>query len=142
MIRLDGAMLRGELVGGFGHLTEAHGYGRYAVSSVGKLEMDPDETMGSIRFQLLPQQAGRLCGDVGVGLERSVRMRAFGVPGELVNPLLDTHELDDERWGDILMRCGFVLSTSTGLRSVQIITSRLDAAGMKERLAMQLQAGR
>ena len=138
VIRLDGAMRTGELVGGFAHLTESHGYGRYSIAHVDKLNFDPDETAGSVRFQLLPHRIGPLCMDATIGLERSVRMRLIGVPEELVNPLLDTHDLDDERWKEILPQAGFMLSTSTRLRSIEVITPRLDASQIKERLLGQL----
>ncbi len=140
VIRLDGAMRSGELIGGFAHLTETHGYGRYSIARVDKLNFDPDETTGSVRFQLLPHRIGSICMDAAIGLERSVRMRLIGIPEELVNPLLDTHDLDDERWTEILPQAGFMLSTSTRLRSIEVITPRLKAAQIKDRL-LQLLSG-
>jgi hypothetical protein len=81
---------------------------------------------------------GALCGDENIGLSRSVRLRAMAVPEELVAPLLDVAATDDERWQEILPHSPFLLSTTPQLRSLRILSSKLDPAEIKNRLTRQL----
>src|SRR5213079_18043 len=96
-----------ELAGEFSHLTDARGYGRFSISSVEKLTVEPGAIAGSVRLQVLPQRFTSLCADPAVGLERSVRLRVFSVPEFLVNPLLDITYLEDERWDEVLEESAF-----------------------------------
>jgi hypothetical protein len=46
--------------------------------------------------------------------------------------------LDDERWGEILPQCGFVLSTARGLRAFHVFSRRLAPPEMRARLTQRL----
>jgi len=63
-----------------------------------------------------------------------VRLRAFAVPEELVNPLLDTGEMDDQRWPEILSQMAFVVAPAAGMDAIQVITARYSAAEFTARL--------
>lgn len=138
VVRLDGPFTDGELLAAMHRLTDSKGHGRFAVSPMRKLEMDPIDEMGSIRLQPAPHVLSALCADPALGLERLVRLRMFAVPEALVNPLLDADTTDDERWGEILDGCGFLLTTTLNLRSVQVRTRRLQPAEIKSRLIRRL----
>ncbi|HSU69345.1 MAG TPA: hypothetical protein VLJ39_20840, partial [Tepidisphaeraceae bacterium] len=112
--------------------------GRFAVSPVRKLETEPVEEIASIRVQQPVAAISTLCADPALGLERSVRLRVFAVREELVNPLLDVDTTEDERWGEILDASGFLLSTTYGLRSLQVRTRRLSPSEIKSRLIRRL----
>ena len=120
--RLDGAIATGELAGAFAHLTDSRGYGRFSISQVEKLTVEPAAVTGSVRLQVLPQRFASLCTDPAIGLERSVRLRALSVPEFLVNPLLDMTYLEDERWDEVIEESAFCLSTTKGLAGLQILT--------------------
>jgi hypothetical protein len=140
VVRLDGPLADGELLGAFSHLTEPDGQGRFAVSEVHKYDPDPHETIASVRVQPAPARLAALAGDPRVGLHRSVRLRAFAVPADFVNPLLDAGPADDERWPELLSRAGFVLDAARGLKALHILTRRFDAAAVKSRLMRRLAA--
>jgi hypothetical protein len=138
VVRLDGPLAEGELLSGFRWLTEADGRGRFAVSGAQKLEDTPTEVIGGIRLQPSPGRLAGLCADGGLGLERSVRLRAFCVPGALVNTALEIADPDDARWGDVLDGAGVTLGTTRGLRSLHIQSRRLDAPALKSRIMRRL----
>ena len=138
VLRLDGPMTEGELLAAMRYLTDFQGKGRYAFSPLRKLDPDPEEEIGSIRLQMTPPMITALCADPTLGLQRSVRLRAFSVPEAMVNPLLDIDTTDDERWGEIMSHCGFLLTTTRGLRSLHVRSRRLDPQAMKSRLIKQL----
>jgi len=138
VVRLDGPLIDGELLAAMRHLTDSQGRGRYAFSPLRKLEPGPEEEIGSIRLQASAAMVAALCADPALGLQRSVRLRAFAVPESMVNPLLDVDTTDDERWGEIMSQCGFLLSTTHGLRSLHVRSRRLDPSAMKSRLIQQL----
>jgi hypothetical protein len=93
-----------------------------------------------MRIHATGPRLGALCTDLAVGLERSVRLRAFCVPEPLVNLLLELSDPEDERWDEVLDRAGLILGTTRGLRSLQIYTRRLDAAAVKSRIMQRLMA--
>ncbi len=136
VLRFDGPVSSDELLPIFNHLSDE----RFAVSEFHKLEPGPGEVIGSVRLQANPTRWAQLCADLELGLERSVRLRAFSVPPELANPLLNIGATDDERWGEILSRAGFSLSTARGLRALHIVSRRLDAGAVKSRLMARLTA--
>ena len=138
VVRLDGVLAERELLPAYRHLTDAEGNGRFAVSGADKFEPGPRETLTSVRVHATPDGLQRLCADASVGLERSVRMRAFSVPEPLVNVLIDIDSPDDERWADVLGKSGFVLSTVLGMRALHVLTARFDAAAVKGRLMQRL----
>lgn len=138
IVRLDGPLERDELLGSFEYLTDSAGEGRFAISSAEKLQHESVITLGSIRLQLSTQRLTSLCADPNVGLDRQVRLRAFAVPSELVNPLLDTSDLSDERWREILPQAGFVLSTMRPLESLYLLTRHLTPADARNRLMEKL----
>jgi hypothetical protein len=138
--RLDGPLADRELLPAYRHLTDAAGAGRFAVSGAGKLDPAPAEVLAGVRLESSGPALAALCADAMVGLDRSVRLRVFGVPDDLVGPLLDTDAPDDERWAELLARTGFVLGTVRGLRALHVLTARFDAAAVKARLMRQLLA--
>jgi hypothetical protein len=138
VIRLDGPLIEGELLPAMHRLTDAEGGGRFAISPVRKLDSTPGHEIGSIRLQPSPESFAALCNDTTIGLARSVRLRAFALPERFVNPLLDADAPDDERWDELLNACGFVLTTTRGLRSLHVRTRRLEPAEIKSRLIRRL----
>lgn len=137
VLRLDGPLTDGEMLAALQRLTDPQGRGRYAISPVRKLDPYPQDEIGSIRLDPSAQMLAMICALPSLGLDRSVRLRAFAVPEAMVNPLLDVDSTDDERWGEILGHCGFVMTTTRGLRSLQVRT-RIDPAEMKSRLIRRL----
>jgi len=137
IVRLDGPVARGELVAGFDRVMKFDEPTRYAFSSVRNLEVE-SPAMGSLRVAASPNLLALLAGDVNLGLDRSVRLRAFAVPEECVDPLLDIDSVEDDRWTQILARSGFVLGTTRGLRSLQILTPRFAPAEIKKRITERL----
>jgi hypothetical protein len=138
VVRLDGPLAEGELLAGYRWLTEADGRGRFAVSAAQKREDAPAEVIGGIRLQPSPGRLAGMCADGGLGLGRSVRLRAFCVPGPLVNTMLEISEPDDARWGEVLERAGVTVGTTRGLRSLHIQSRRFDAAAVKSRIMRRL----
>ena len=108
------------------------------MSEVQKLEEQPHDVPASVRVGPSEHTLAALCSDSELGLERSVRLRAFCVPQRLVNPLLDAGATDDARWEEILGQAGFVLGTVRFLRALHLITRRFDAAEVKTRLMHRL----
>jgi hypothetical protein len=139
VVRLDGTLADRELLPAFRHLTDPSGHGRYAVSEARKLEPEPRDVVTGVRIQPTTTQALQaLCGDGSLGLERSVRLRAFSVPEEMVNEVIEIDSPDDARWADVLRRVGFVLSTVRGMLALHILTPRFDAGAVKSRLMHRL----
>ena len=140
VLRLDGPVAPRELLPALCHLTDAAGRGRFMVSELAKLDPRPQEIMASVRMQPSDAALAALCADAELGLERSVRLRLFGLPERLVNALLDIHFASDGRWGEVLDEAGFVLLAARELRSIYVITRRLKAAEFKSRLMNRLLA--
>ncbi len=138
VLRFDGALAAGELLGVFAQLTDAQGQGRFAVSESQKLQTEAEIVVGSVRLAPTTAHLPRVCADDRIGLEHAVRLRAFAVPPELVNPLLDMTHADDERWIDILPRAGFVLSTSRGLSALQITSGDISPDQARDRMRRRL----
>jgi hypothetical protein len=138
VLRFDGPLADGELIGLFNHLTDYEGYGRFSISAIDKLDATPSISMGSIRIEMQFDRILALCSDPGVNLESSVRLRAFAVPEELVNPLLDTAALDDERWPQIIPHAGFILQPTGGMDAVHVLTSRFTPKEFSERVTRGL----
>ena len=136
--RLDGPLADRELLPAYRHLTDAAGAGRFAVSGAAKLDAAPGEVLAGVRLEPSGPALAALCADAMVGLDRSVRLRAFGVPDDLVTPLLQADAPDDGRWPEVLARAGFVLGTVRGLRALHVLTARFDAAAVKARLMRRL----
>jgi hypothetical protein len=140
VLRFDGLLAEGELLAAVPIAADHGRVERFAFSATEKLDEPTRAAMTSIRLLPRPQHLTEICTDIQLGLERSVRLRAFAVPEELVNPLLDTADVDDERWRDILPRCAFALSTANGLLSLLIWTPRFNAAETKQRIMDKLSA--
>ncbi len=138
VVRLDGQMARGELLPAVARLAAGDELYRYAMSTVRRLEPQAGRVNGSVRALMTVRQLTALCAEKTLGLERTVRLRIFAVPEELVAPLLDVDSVEDERWAEILPRTGFLISTTRGLNSLQIFTPRLDASSIKSRLTQRL----
>lgn len=138
ILRLDGPLTNDDLLPAFGHLTEPDLTGRYCVSGARKLDAGPVELIGSVRIQPSPQTCSEICLDPKLGLHRSTRLRAFGIPESCVEAVLLSSETEDHRWREILPKAGFVLTTTRGLRGLQLTTRRFDAIQVKTRLMQQL----
>jgi hypothetical protein len=135
VVRFDGSLVEGELLAAVRYLDTCE---RFAVSPIQRLTNNGEPVVASIRLLPANGDLTKLCADPLLGLERSVRMRVIAVPETMVNPLLDTAETDDERWREILPAATFVLSTTVGLRSLLIWTSRFDPAAAKSRIMQKL----
>ena len=138
VVRLDGQMARGELLPAIARLAAGDELYRYATSPVRRLEPQAGRVNGSVRALMTVRQLTALCAEKTLGLERTVRLRIFAVPEDLVGPLLDIDSVEDERWAEILPQTGFLISTTPGLNSLQIFTPRLDASSIKSRLTQRL----
>jgi hypothetical protein len=138
VVRLDGILAARELAPALSHVIDSPDPVRYAISDVRRLDEDTPAAVASVRVCPTAQILATLCSEDGLGLERTVRLRAFSAPQTLVNPLLDIDSTQDERWREILPQCGFILTTSLGLRSVQILTRRHDATAVKALLTQRL----
>lgn len=141
VVRLDGPLADGELVPAFRRLTDVAGVGRFAFSAAQKLQQGPQTVVASIRLVPTYKSFIGLCADSTLGLERSVRLRAIAVPEPLTNLVLETGPADDPRWGEVLPKMGFLIGPSRGLRSLQILTRRFDAATVKSRIMQRLLSG-
>jgi uncharacterized membrane protein YgcG len=140
VLRLDGRLSPRELPAAFKYLTDAEGFGRFAFSSAEKLEPGPAPVSGSIRIEAGGPALAAICGDPQLGIDRNVRMRLFCVPAELVNPLLDTADADDERWPDIFAAAHFLIQNTHGLDALHVIT-RMVADEVSNRISGQLGGG-
>ena len=138
VLRLDGVLADRELLPAYRQLTDATGNGRFAVSGAAKLGAGPEEVTAGVRLEPGDASLAMLCADPALGLERSVRLRAFGVPDDLVGAVLEIDRSDDERWADVLSRAAFVIGTASRLRSLHVHTARFDAAAVKDRLMKRL----
>ncbi len=136
--RLDGPLTAGELAGVVSHLTDPAGTGRFATSPAQKMDAHAAPPIMSARIHLTPARLKALCADTAIGLQSAVRLRIFLAPDGLVNQLLDVNELDDDRWGDILPRCGMVIGSMRTLQSIFLLTRRLDAVRVKDQIMRRL----
>jgi hypothetical protein len=138
VVRLDGSLADGELLAAFRSLVDPLTCERYAIAETQKLNPQPDAVPTSVRLLPLPTVIAAMCADPQLGLGRSVRLRAIAVPERLVNPLLDTTDVDDERWRDILPHATFVLSTAADLLSLLVWTPKFDPTEIRRRVTQRL----
>jgi hypothetical protein len=140
VLRLDGALVPGELLHALSVVTAANWGGRFALSDAARYGSGAEPVMASLRVQTVMAALPTLCLDPDLALDRSVRLRAFGLPEQQVTSLLAIGAAEDERWKDVLPHVGFMVGTSRGLRSLFVITPRLDATTFKTRLTHRLLA--
>jgi hypothetical protein len=138
VLRLDGAIADAELLGAMAYVVDPIECRKFAMSAVQRLWANGRPAIGSVRLAPTYQHLSTLCSDLRVGLEHTVRLRALALPEQLVDPMLDTSDVDDERWRDILPRGTFMLSTSRGLTSLLIWTERFDPGTAKNRIVRRL----
>jgi hypothetical protein len=138
VLRLDGPLAPDELLPAFQYLTEHDLTGRFAISPACKPDRSPHEVIASVRIQPSEETCSAICLDTTMGLTRSVRLRAFGLPEELAVTLLEIDETEDQRWREVLPQVTFYLSTTRSLRALQITTRRLSAGELKTRLMQRL----
>lgn len=139
VVRLDGPLADRELMPAYRWLVDPiERTGRFACSPIRKLEHPAEDVLASVRVQPSIRQLAAICGDGSVGLERSVRLRIASVPEQLIGQVLSLDQPDDPAWAAIVAEAGFMLSTSRGLRSLQVLTHRLDAAAIKGRIMQRL----
>ncbi len=112
--------------------------GGYSVSAVQRLGMDDAPPLASVRLTATADVVDRLCGDADLALHAGVRLRAFALPADLVDPMLDTADPDDERWRDLLPRAAAVVSTAADLLSVVIWSATLGPDELRDRLGAKL----
>jgi hypothetical protein len=94
--------------------------------------------VASLRTHADPAALAALCVDPELALERSVRLRSFGIPQRLAHSVLAIGPADDTRWDDVMSQAAFMVGTSRGLRSLYVVTHRLDSAAFKTRLTQRL----
>jgi hypothetical protein len=139
VVRLDGPLDADELVAAYKHLSRSGPGELYVVSAMKKLDLRLGSPMGSIRFQASLPHIADLCADAALGLERSVRLRAFCVPAHLSVPLLEVEAPDDaEWWEQLLPAATFMLSTVRSMLSLHVLTRRFGPEELKGRLTQRL----
>lgn len=129
VLRFDGPLIDGEMLAVFRYLADNTHVERYCISPV--QQFNGRAAVASVRVLPTDRTMASLCNDVQIGIEKSVRLRAFCVPELLVNPLLDTSDLDDERWRDLLGEARYVISTARGLLSAVIWTPSFEPHALK-----------
>ena len=140
VLRLDGSLVPGELLHALSVVTAANWGGRFALSDAARYGSGSEPVVASLRVQTVMAALPTLCLDTDLALERSVRLRAFGVPERLATSVLAIGPADDDRWHDVLPHAGFMVGTSRGLRSLFVITPRLASTTFKTRLTQRLLA--
>src|SRR4051794_29316880 len=140
VLRLDGALVPGELLHALSVVTAANWSGRFALSEAARFGAGSEPVVASLRTHAAASALAKFCADAELALERSVRLRAFGVPERLAPTVLSIGPADDHRWDDVMPQVGFMVGTSRGLRSLYVITPRLDATTFKTRLTQRLLA--
>jgi hypothetical protein len=138
VLRFDGALAADELLHAVSVVTAANWVGRFALSDAVRVEPDAAPVIGSLRAHAPVAALAALCLDPQLAIERSVRLRAFGLPERFVQPLLAIGSADDRRWDELMPHAGFMIGTSHGLRSLYVVTPRLDAGQFKARLTHRL----
>jgi hypothetical protein len=136
--RLDGPLAENEIIGAFEHIVEPDGAGRYAFSAAERLENNSPAPVVSVRLHLTTPRLAMLCNDMNIGLERLVRLRVLSIPVGLVSVFLDTNEIDDERWSDLIPQSSIFLSTVRGLQAIHLLTRRFDPIEARTRLMQRL----
>jgi hypothetical protein len=140
VLRFDGPLIPGELLGVCDHLTDDRGFGRFAISPVRKFEPSGGSSagLGSIRVHVPVPRLGEVLNDHSIGLSQNVRLRAFAVESALVDPLLDIDSLTDERWREILARSRFVLGSAQSLQAVHICSDKFPFEQIRQRIIERL----
>jgi len=138
VLRLDGPLGDNELLPAWRYLTEPDGRGRYAFAATAKLDDLPADVSTSVRILTSWQQLMAICSDPSLGLERSVRARLFFTNEVFASDLLEASETDDPRWEQILAECTLMIGTTSGLRSLQIVTRGLDLPQVKSKVMNRL----
>jgi hypothetical protein len=139
-VRLDGLLAERELLPAWRHLTDPDGRGRYAFADAAKMDDNPGDVAGCVRLVPTPRRMATLCQDTTLGLERTVRLRAFFAPDASVGGLVEAVEVDDPRWEELLANCPLAVATTAGLRSLQIFTRQFDVTQVKSRIMQRLMA--
>ncbi len=136
VLRLDGPLTAAGLLPVLSCLDLDDPAARFGLSPAMKLgEQSPE---GSIRFHAPDPATAALCVAPSVDLESAVRLRIFGVPSELVAPLLDVSTLEDERWPEIVSEASYLLQTVRGLGALHVLTRRFDPDQLRARVTHQL----
>lgn len=138
VLRVDGELTPGGLLGCFQYLSPEHGVQRFGISESLELRDHSSPAEGSIRMQVDDAHLALLCGEHAIGGRAALRLRAFAVPGELVPPLLDISDLDDERWGEVLEETRFIVQTVRDHESLQILTRKITPEAVRDRLTDRL----
>jgi hypothetical protein len=121
-------------------VTAANWSGRFALSDAARYGAGAEPVLASLRTNAALAALSAFCLDSELALDRSVRLRAMGVPESLVPTVLAIGSADDDRWQDVMPNAGFMVGTSRGLRSLYVVTPRLDATTFKTRLTQRLLA--
>jgi hypothetical protein len=110
----------------------------YSVSAAQRLTGDVDPILASVRLATTVAGLDELAGDDRLALSAGVRLRAFPLPADLIDPMLDTADPDDERWRELLPRAAGVVSTAADLLSIVIWTAVVGPDALRDRLATRL----
>jgi hypothetical protein len=138
VLRFDGPFSPDGLAEAFAFAAESGRCERFSYSAADRLADRTDPPITSIRLLPRTQHVSELCIDPKIGLHQTVRLRAFGVPDDLIDPLLDTADLDDERWRDLLPSIAFCLSPAKDLLSLQIWSRDYDPDEARRRITSRL----
>ena len=132
VLRFDGPLIDGELAAAYRSLGDSAAIERYSLSAVEQFDPRKSPAIASMRLLPTVRHVQSMCNEAQIGLEKSVRLRAFCVLEKLVDPLLDTSDLDDERWRELLPTMRYVLSTVKGLLSLVVWTPVFAPEQMKK----------
>jgi hypothetical protein len=138
VLRLDGPLTDRELLPAWRHLTDPDGRGCFAFASAAKLDAGPADISGSVRLAAPWRRIAAVCSDPMLGLESSVRARLLFVSESATAGVLDASQTDDARWELLLAECQTMISTTAGLRTLQIVTRQLDLAQVKSKVMNRL----
>jgi hypothetical protein len=139
IVRIDGPLCSDGVVPAFMFAGNRECCRRFSYSAAEWLADRDEPPVTSIRLLPRPECLAEICIDPRISLHEKVRLRAFGLAGdELVDPMLDTADLEDERWRELLSEVSFMVSTSRDMLSLLICTPRFDADQTRLRITRRL----
>ena len=138
VVRFDGPFTAAGVAPAFAFAADLDRCTRFSYSACDQLADRAESPVTSIRLFPRVHHRSSLCLEPRMSLYPAVRLRAFGIADELVDPLLDTTDLDDERWRELLPGLSFMVSTSSDLLSLFIWTSQFNADQIRRRITDHL----
>ncbi len=134
VVRFDGPFANDGVAPAFAFAADLQRCDRFSYSAADHLAGSEDPPVVSIRLFPRSHRLAELCATC----PQPVRARIFGLPDELVDPMLDTADLDDERWRDLLPQLSFMVSSAADWLSLLIWTSKFDADETRRRITQRL----